>query len=147
MQVLIDGDGCPVVNIAVRLCRQEKVPCLIFCDTAHSIDREGARTIVVDKGADSADFALVNLLQPGDRVVTQDYGLASMCLARGARVMNQDGMEYTNENIDMLLTFRHEAARIRRGGGHLLGPKKRTSRQDWEFESKFLPFIRGSLDE
>jgi len=29
------------------------------------------------------DFALVNLVQKGDVVVTQDYGLAAMCLARG----------------------------------------------------------------
>ena len=143
MRVLIDGDGCPVVDIAVRLCRQEKVPCLILCDTAHCIERDGVQTIVVDKGADSADFALVNLLQPGDLVITQDYGLASMCLARGARVMHQDGMEYTDENIDMLLTFRHTAARIRRGGGRLRGPKKRTLQQDMDFEAKFLPFIRN----
>lgn len=147
MQVLIDGDGCPVVDIAVRLCRQEQVPCLILCDTAHCLEREGARTIVVDQGADSVDFALVNLLRPGDGVITQDYGLASMCLARGARVLRQDGMEYTDQNIDALLELRHAAARIRRGGGRLRGPRKRTPQEDRDFEVNFLAFLREALDE
>lgn len=147
MRILIDGDGCPVVDIAVRLCRQEQVPCLILCDTAHRLEQEGARTIVVDQGADSVDFALVNLLEPGDGVITQDYGLASMCLARGARVLRQDGMEYNEKNIDTLLELRYAAARIRRGGGRLRGPKKRTPQQDRDFEAKFLTFLREASGE
>ena len=35
----------------------------------------------------SVDFALVNRVKPGDAVVSQDYGLASMCLAKCARVL------------------------------------------------------------
>lgn len=80
--VLIDADGCPVVDLTIRLCKGHGVAVLILCDTAHRIEREGAETLVFDKGADSVDFALVNRVRPGDIVVTQDYGLASMCLAR-----------------------------------------------------------------
>ena len=65
---------------------------MILCDTSHRIEREGAQTLVFDKGADSVDFALVNRVKPGDLVVTQDYGLASMCLAKCARVLNQNGV-------------------------------------------------------
>ena len=83
-RLLIDADGCPVVDIAVRIARQRGIECLILCDTAHEFRKEGARTITVSKGNDSVDFALVNLVQKGDIVVTQDYGLAAMCLARGA---------------------------------------------------------------
>lgn len=135
MRVLIDADGCPVVDLTVRLCRETATQCLILCDTAHDIEREGAQTMVLDKGADSVDFALVNLVQPGDLVVTQDYGLASMCLARGARVLHQDGHEYTNENIDALLNFRHAAAKQRRSGARLRGTAKRTATQNVAFST------------
>ena len=54
------------------------------------------------------DFALVNRVKPGDVVVTQDYGLASMCLAKCARVLNQNGLEYTADNIDALMLRRYE---------------------------------------
>lgn len=71
------------------------------------------------KGADSVDFALVNLVNSDDIVITQDYGLAAMCLARGARPLSQDGMEYTAEDIDSLLLARHTAKKIRNSGGRL----------------------------
>ena len=91
MKILIDADGCPVVDITLSLGQQFGLPCLILCDTAHTFHRPGAQTLVFDKGTDSVDFSLVNRVEPGDLVITQDYGLASMCLSRGARVMHQDG--------------------------------------------------------
>ncbi len=81
------------------------------------------------------DFALVNLAEAGDLVITQDYGLAAMCLARGAAVLNQDGMEYTSDNIDALLSARHTAKRIRNAGGRLKGPRSRTAEQNKTFEA------------
>lgn len=131
---MIDADGCPVVDLTIRLAREFQVECLILCDTSHVFQREGARTLTFSKGADSVDFALVNLAEPGDIVVTQDYGLAAMCLARSAVPLNQDGMEYTADNIDALLLARHTAKKIRSAGGRLKGPQKRTAEQDRRFE-------------
>ena len=141
MKILIDADGCPVVDIAVRLARKYGIECLILCDTAHEYNKEGATTITVSKGADSVDFALVNLVQKGDIVVTQDYGLAAMCLARGAVPLNQNGMIYRDSSIDSLLHQRHTAQKIRRGGGRLKGPKKRGVDEDWAFEEALLRII------
>ena len=89
MTILIDADGCPVVDLTLRIAGKSRVPVVILCDTSHRSEREGAQTLVFDKGADSVDFALVNRVKPGDLVVTQDYGLASMCLARCARVLTR----------------------------------------------------------
>lgn len=108
MTILIDADGCPVVDLTLRSAGKKGVPVVILCDTSHRIEREGAQTLVFDKGADSVDFALVNRVKPGDLVVTQDYGLASMCLAKCARVLNQNGLEYTADTIDALMLQRHE---------------------------------------
>ena len=106
MNILIDADGCPVVDLTLQIAKQFGVPVIILCDTAHQIEREGAQTLVFDKGADSVDFALVNRVKPGDIVVTQDYGLASMCLAKCARVLNQNGLEYTADNLEALMLRR-----------------------------------------
>ena len=78
MKILVDADACPVVDIVVALAIRQNIPCILICDTAHRIQRDGAQTVTIDKGADSADFALVNRTDPGDIVITQDYGLASM---------------------------------------------------------------------
>lgn len=143
MKVLIDADACPVVDIAVTLCRKFQTECILLCDTAHEMYREGARTLVLDKGADSVDFALVNRVSPGDLVITQDYGLASMCLAKSARVLHQDGWQYTEYNIQALLFQRHEAKKYRMAGGRTKGPVKRKPEQDVVFEKALQQLLQG----
>lgn len=145
MRILIDADGCPVVDIAVAVAGRFSLPCHIFCDTSHVFDKKGAETHILPKGADSADFALVNFARRGDVVITQDYGLASMALSRGAVCINQDGDEYTEDNIDALLLARHTARKIRNGGGRLKGPPKRSAEQNARFERKLTETVmRGS---
>ena len=143
MRVLIDADGCPVVDIALGLCLRYRIPCLILCDTAHEIFRDGAETLVFDKGADSVDYAIANRVQPGDIVITQDYGLASMALAKKARVIHQDGWEYTRDNIDALLLSRYESRKHRASGGRTKGPKKRTTAQDQAFAGALQTVLQG----
>ncbi len=142
MRILIDADGCPVVNITIRIAKQNNIECLILCDTAHVFEKDGAKTITVLKGADSVDFVLVNMVQKGDIVITQDYGLAAMCLAREAVPISQDGMVYDSDNIDALLMQRHMAKKIRKSGGRLKGNPKRTSEQDEMFEQKLKELLR-----
>lgn len=134
MKIYIDADGCPVVRNTLKIAEKFHIPCVIICDTAHRIEHENVETIVVEKGADSVDFRLVNLIQKGDIAVTQDYGLAAMCRSKQATVLNQDGREYTNENISGLLEFRAVSKKIRQSGGRLKGMPKRTREQDRKFE-------------
>ena len=145
MRVLIDADGCPVTDIAVRLCNTFCTPCILLCDTSHEFHRNGAQTLVFDKGSDSVDFALVNRLQNDDLVITQDYGLASMCLARQCRVLHQDGWEYTRDNIDALLLVRHESRKHRESGCRFKGPRKRTSQQDSTFEAALHKILQTTV--
>ena len=141
MRILIDADGCPVVDIAIRIAKGNDMQCIIMCDSAHFFERDGAQTITVSKGADAVDFALVNLVHPGDVVITQDYGLAALCLSRRAVVINQDGMIYDNDNIGGLLEQRAMSAKIRRSGGRLSGPSKRTEAQNQAFASALSKLI------
>lgn len=143
MRLYIDADGCPVVDISLRTARAFGVETVILCDTAHEFHRPGVETIVVSKGADSVDFALVNRLEPGDVAVTQDYGLAAMCLARGAHAIHQDGMLYTTENMEDLLSARYMAQKIRRAGGRLKGPAKRKPEQDRAFAAALARLLRS----
>lgn len=145
MEVFIDADGCPDIECTVALCRKYRIPCRILCDTAHEIHREGAQTLVFDKGADSVDFALVNRIQKGDLTITQDYGLASMCLARGSRVLHQDGWEYSQWNIEALLFQRHASMKFRQSGGRTKGLPKRTQLQDNAFHQALEGILRGNM--
>ncbi len=141
MKILIDADGCPVVDDTVRMAKKNRIDCFILCDTSHVFEKSGAATMIFSKGADSVDFALVNRVSAGDIVITQDYGLAAMCLSKNAVVIDQDGMEYTAHNIDSLLLARHTARKIRSTGGRLKGPKKRSAVQDEQFKAKLAGLL------
>ena len=107
MKILIDGDGCPVIDIAISVAKKFNIEVVIMCDTSHIFNKEGAKTMVFSKGADSVDFALINYLEKEDIVITQDYGLAAMAMNKASYVINQNGMIYNDENIDRLLYSRH----------------------------------------
>ncbi len=102
MRIFIDADGCPVTESAINFAKQHNIECYVVCDTSHEFSFNYASVITVSKGKDSADYKIVNLISPGDIVVTQDYGLAAMCLAKNARAINQNGLIYTDNNIDFL---------------------------------------------
>jgi len=142
VQILVDADACPVKGIIVRLAKERGIPVTMLTDTSHQINDGYSRVITVDKHADSVDFALIGLLTREDIVVTQDYGLAAMALGKGARVVNQNGFAYTNDNIDKLLLERYIGAKVRRSGGRTKGPAKRTKDDDARFEDVFA----GVLD-
>ena len=134
MKILIDGDGCPVIDIAISVAKKFNIEVVIICDTSHIFNKEGAKTMVFSKGADSVDFALINYLEKEDVVITQDYGLAAMAMNKASYVINQNGMIYNDENIDRLLYSRHISKKIRKSGGKTKGPKKRTKEDDINFE-------------
>ena len=98
----------------------------------------------MDKGSDSADFALIRQVKPGDIVVTQDYGLAAMVLAKRGYPITQNGKRLTDGNIDTLLLTRHAAKKARRGGYRLKGPSKRTAEQDKDFQAALRRLIEDA---
>ena len=147
MQLWIDADACPVVEIAIRTALRHSVEVTLVCDDAHWMQRDGANTITVARGADSADMMIVNRVRRGDIVVTQDYGLAALCLARGARPLDQNGRIYDENNIDSLLGVRHISKKIRHAGGRMKGPPKRTKEQDEWFEQSLERLLNEETPE
>lgn len=135
MKIFIDADACPVVDIVIEVAEKYDVGVVLIYDTSHIFDIEGVEKIIVSKGADSADFVIINRVKKNDIVVTQDMGLASMCLARNARIINQNGFSYTNENIDYMLMNRYISKKLRAKGYKTGTIKKRTKENDIAFKT------------
>ena len=142
MRILVDADGCPVVDIVIKVASLFNGEVILVTDTSHILYKDHAETIVVDKGRDSVDFALVNRLLSNDIVVTQDYGVAAMALAKKAYPINQNGLVFTEKNIDTLLLKRHISKEIRNAGGKTPNMKKRKKEQDIHFEEKLKDLCR-----
>ena len=141
MRILIDADGCPVVNETIKVAHKFNLESIIFCDTSHNFDEKNVKVRVVSKGIDAVDFAILNNIEKGDIVITQDYGLASLVLSRNSYAINQSGMVYTNENIDELLYSRYISKKMRNSGARIKGPKKRDKSQDIIFKENLEKLI------
>ena len=146
MTIYIDADACPVTRIAEDIARKHWIPVTLLCDTNHVLTSDYSTVKVIGAGADAVDFALINLCQRGDIVVTQDYGVAALALGKGARAIHQSGKWFTDNNIDGLLMDRHLAKKARRSGKHhLKGPAKRTEEDDNRFAESFERLIQEAL--
>lgn len=142
MKLLIDGDGCPVVDLALKISKKHRLEAIIFCDSSHWFQRPGAQTVMVMQGKDAVDFELLKYIEKNDVVITQDYGLAAMALAKGGRPLSQNGLFYTKDNIDQLLESRLAAFKARKAGKRMKGPKKRSQEDDLKFEAALLELLK-----
>ena len=143
MQILVDADACPVVSIVEEIAEKYNIPSTLLCDTNHVLYSDYSEVIVVGAGADAVDYKLIGICHKGDIVISQDYGVAAMALAKGAYAIHQSGKWYTNENIDQMLMERHINKKARRGShkNHIKGPRKRTEEDDTQFEQSFKKLI------
>ncbi len=82
MRIWIDGDGCPVVNLAINIAKLQALPVTVVKNHAVQVNDDYAEIVTVDVSRDAADFYIVNHMMSGDIVVSQDYGLAAMVLAK-----------------------------------------------------------------
>ncbi|KAF1300976.1 MULTISPECIES: YaiI/YqxD family protein [Enterococcus] len=145
MRLVIDGDGSPVKEEVIQLGREYDLPVLIVTSVDHYTRKEYpdfVQFIYVDKGADRADYRIVKEIQPGDVVVTQDYGLASLVLGKKAHVFHHSGKEYQIETIDELLMQRYLGAQIRKAGKRTKGPKPFTLEDRQHFKQQLSQFLQ-----
>ena len=146
--IYVDADACPVVKQIEIVAKSHNIPVTLFCDTNHVLKSDYSEVRIIGSGADAVDFALVNSSRAGDIVVTQDYGVAAMALARGAYAINQDGGRYTNENIEGLLAKRHFIKKMINATHkhHLKGPRKRTVEDDEKFSEALEQLLNKVIE-
>lgn len=149
MTIYIDADGCPVVNLTVDIAKKNKLPVVIVKNYAHDITNTYATVITVDIAADSADYYIINHIQKGDIVVSQDYGVAAITLAKEGICITQNGLIISDVNIDGLLHSRHMNQQLRKTKKHYSKIKKRTKQDDLKFEQQLNALIaknKGNLE-
>ena len=140
MKVYVDADACPVKDIIIFEATSAGLPVILVTSFSHFSNAEqpsGVEIIYVDSGADAADYRIMKLAASGDIIVTQDYGLASLGLAKGCLVLHHKGFRYTNENIDQLLQTRYLSAMARKSGKRTKGPKPLTEEDREQFRKLF----------
>ncbi len=141
-RVIIDADACP--KTCLQIIRKIAVIYDFEVITVASFNHyfEHANHQVTGNEAQATDIAIINQVREGDIVVTQDWGLAAMALAKHALAIAPSGRIYEDEQMDLLLEERNVLAKFRRDGGRTRGPAKRTPHDDRRFEMNFSSLLK-----
>ena len=147
MRIIVDGDACPGISIIENIAKKYNIELILYCDINHYINLNYGEVRVVDSGFQSVDMKIANEWKSGDIVISQDYGVAAICLGKNAKVLSPKGYIYSNENIGAMLEQRHLNQRIRRGGGKIQSAKKRTKEDDMRLYENLIYLInKGNLE-
>ncbi|WP_407944988.1 YaiI/YqxD family protein [Paenibacillus albicereus] len=142
-RIVVDADACPVKREIMDIAYPLGVPVLMVSSYDHRLEPEpGLEIAHVDRSSQAADLYILNRVRVGDIVVTGDYGLAAIALAKGAEVIGFRGHRYRDETIDSMMARRHEQSVIRRSGGRTKGPKAMTAEDRAAFQQKLTKLLQ-----
>ncbi|MGH8077388.1 MAG: YaiI/YqxD family protein [Lysobacter sp.] len=124
-QIWVDADACPGVikDILFRAAERGQVAMTLVAN--HWLRTPPSllvRAVQVPAGLDVADTVIVQQLQPGDLVVTQDIPLAALVLDKGGIALNPRGELYTPDNMAEHLSMRNFMDELRGAGVQTGGP-------------------------
>jgi len=139
MKIWIDADACPnaVKDILFRAAERTRIELTLVANQAMRLPpSQFIRFIQVPAGLDVADQRIVELLQPGDLVVTADIPLAAAVIDKNGVALNPRGELYTKENIRERLSMRNFMDELRSGGVNTGGPPVLTAKDRQAFANK-----------
>lgn len=147
MKIVVDADACPraVLQVCMFIGGKYEIPVWTVASFNHNIVSD--HHVVVGCASQEADIKVINLTEPGDIVVTQDWGLAAMVLGKPAYCLSPSGREYRKDSIEFLLEERELKAKFRRGGGRTKGPSKRSREDDERFRASLERIVTSQLSQ
>jgi uncharacterized protein len=139
MRIWVDADACPnpIKDILFRAADRTRIlMTLVANKPVRIVASPYLRFLQVDTGFDAADRKIVELLQPGDLVITADLPLAAAVIEKGGIALNPRGELYTVENVRERLSMRNFMDELRGGGLVTGGPPPLDARDRQVFASQ-----------
>ncbi len=125
MQIWVDADACPkaIKEILYRAAERVKIQLTLVANRQLHCPRSSyVRAIQVPSGFDEADHRIVQLMRPGDLVVTGDIPLAAAVVEEGGHALGPRGEQFTDDNIRERLAMRDLMDHLRSTGLETGGP-------------------------
>ncbi|MCC5794234.1 MAG: YaiI/YqxD family protein [Chromatiales bacterium] len=123
--VWVDADACPapIREIIFRAAERARVHVTLVANRMlRTPPSPYLRSVQVADGFDVADSTIVERLQRGDLVITQDIPLAARVLEKGGEAINPRGERYTPDTIAERLSMRNFMEELRGSGVQTGGP-------------------------
>ncbi len=125
LHIYVDGDSCPVKDEVYKVAKRYGLNVTVVAASWFRVPNESWIRLEVVKETgdlDDADDWIVERIEAGDIVVSEDIILASRCLEKDARALNPRGQVFTPESIGEALATRELMADLREAGAITGGP-------------------------
>ena len=102
MQIWVDADACPgeIKELLFRAAKRTKTKVTLVANQHMRTPRsEFIGSLLVGAGMNAADQRIVELVKPGDLVITADIPLAAEVVANGAQALDPRGELFTDANV------------------------------------------------
>lgn len=144
MHIYADADALPnpIKEILFRAAMRLRLGLTLVANKTLQIPRsEFIATIRVGQGFDVVDAAIVELVEPGDLVITADIPLAALVIEKDAHALNPRGELYTKDNIQGRLAMRNLLSELRSTGVVTGGPPPLHNRDREAFANQLDIFL------
>lgn len=136
MKIVIDADSCP--NTALQYCKElgEKYNIMVFTVANKNHKINSVNHISVRSISQETDMKIINMTNPNDIIITQDYILADTVMQKKAFCINANGDEYGGYNDKGYTTIKNM------GDRQLKGKRKRSAKDNIRFRTKLEAIIQ-----
>ena len=145
MKIWVDADACPAVikEIIIKAANTRHISTIFIANKPIYFQASAyLSAIQVNQGADVADQYIVDHVELGDLVITQDIPLAALLVAKHIVVISLHVTLFTPNNIGERLSIRNFMQDIRDGGGQTGGPKPFSQKDKQKFAQTFDQQLR-----
>jgi uncharacterized protein YaiI (UPF0178 family) len=124
--IWVDADACPVAikDILYRTARRLNINTVLVANGGMQVPKSNLiRLLTVPQGADVADARIVELMSPGDLVITGDIPLAARVVEKKGLAIGTRGELFDDTSVHARLATRNLMEQFRSAGVETSGPK------------------------
>lgn len=139
MQIWVDADACPreIKELLFRAAKRTQTKLTLVANQHLQTPRsELISCVLVGADMNAADKRIVELLEPGDLVITADIPLAAEVVAAGAKALDPRGELYTDANVGERFATRNLLDELRGGGLVTGGPANYSAKDKQAFANQ-----------
>ena len=136
MQIWVDADACPfeIKELLFRAAKRTQIRVTLVANQSMYVPPGDLfSSLLVPDGANIADQRIVELLAPGDLVITADIPLAARVVEKGGQALDPRGTLYSHANVGARLAVRNISDELRAAGQATRGPNPFTAKNRQDF--------------
>ncbi len=149
MQIWVDADACPgaVKELLFHAANRTETKVTLVANQLMRTPRsEFIDSLLVAPGMNVADRRIVELVEPGDLVITADIPLAAEVVAGGGQALDPRGELYTDANVGQRVAVRNLLDELRGGGLITGGPANFSAKDRQAFANQLDRWLTSATD-